>query len=296
VAEEIDVTSHAEGPFFSVIIPTLNSATSLEASLESVSDQHCKDVEVIVSDGASSDATLEIARGYGTKLGALTVLSRPDEGVYDAINRAIAVARGRWVYVLGSDDRLHAATVLSRVREDLTSAREPLVYGDVIIRGKSALGGDGERYAGPFTMRRLLTQNICQQAIFYRRELFDRIGGFDPRYRIIADWHFSLRVFSKYPARWIDTVVCDFAGGGLSSGASGSASPKDYPDVLLRLFVASPMHGEFTAVRWVFYNHAVACWRERRVLRSARFHAASAWLGVRERLPFSRSGESPARR
>src|SRR5260370_34914888 len=146
----------AVSPFFSIIIPTFNSATAIGAALENVARQNCDDFEVIVSDGVSTDEPVEAASRYSARLGALTVLSRPDEGVYDAINKAIAVARGRWVHVLGSDDCLHAPTVLSRFRSELVSAREPPVYGDVIIRGESALGRDGDSYASEIAIHQPL--------------------------------------------------------------------------------------------------------------------------------------------
>jgi glycosyltransferase involved in cell wall biosynthesis len=271
-------------PFFSIVIPTLNSAATLDAALESVAGQDCRDFEVIVSDGVSTDGTLEAASRYKARVGALTILSRPDDGVYDAINRAIAVARGRWVYVLGSDDRLHAPGVLSRFRDELASSREPMVYGDVIVRGWTPFGVDGERYDGEFTLERLATRNICQQAVFYRRELFERIGHFEQRYRVVADWHFALRAFARHPTRWVDAVVCDFAGGGLSSREADQAFARDYPDLLLRLLITSPMRRELGSIRWIFYRHALTCRRQGRMSRAARFYAAFVWLGVREKL------------
>ena len=272
-------------PFFSIIIPTFNSARTIEAALKSVASQDSDDFEVIVSDGVSTDQTLAAVSRYSDRLGTVTVLSRPDRGVYDAINRAIAVVRGSWVHVLGSDDCLHAPNVLSRFQSELASALEPIVYGDVVIRGESSLAADGERYGGEFTMQRLFRQNICQQAIFYRRELFDRIGGFEPRYRIWGDWHFALRALARYPARWVDIVVCEIAAGGLSSTQTDRAFEDDYPKMLVRLLAAAPMRPEFrTAMRWILYQRALADRDDGRVLRSAMFYVASAWLGVQERL------------
>jgi glycosyltransferase involved in cell wall biosynthesis len=281
-------TALGVSPFFSIIIPTLNSAATLDAALESIACQDCRDFEVIVSDGVSTDGTLETASRYQARLTALTILSRPDDGVYDAINRAIAVARGRWVYVLGSDDRLHAPGVLSRFRDELASSLEPLVYGDVIVRGWTPFGVDGARYDGEFTLERLATRNICQQAMFYRRELFDRMGGFEQRYRVVADWHFGLRAFARHPTRWVDAVVCDFAGGGLSSREADPVFAREYPDVLLQILMASPLRRELASIRWILYRHALACRRQGRLTRAARFYAAFAWLGIRDKL-------SPAR-
>jgi glycosyltransferase involved in cell wall biosynthesis len=271
-------------PFFSIVIPTLNSAATLDAALESVAGQDCRDFEVIVSDGVSTDGTLALASEYQARLGALTILSRQDDGVYDAINRGIAVARGSWVYVLGSDDRLHAPGVLSRFRDELAKSPEPLVYGDVIVRGWTPFGVDGERYDGEFTLARLTTRNICQQAVFYRRELFDHVGQFEQRYRVVADWHFALRVFARHPTRWVDVVVCDFAGGGLSSREADLAFARDCPDLLLRMLMGSPLRRELAPIRWTFYRHALTCRRQGRMSRAVRFYAAFVWLGVREKL------------
>ena len=270
-------------PFFSIIIPTFNSAATIAAALESVAIQDCDDFEVIVSDGASSDGTLEAVSRYRDALPNLTVLSGPDEGVYDAINQAIDVARGSWVHILGSDDRLHARDVLSRFRVELASGHEPLVYGDVIFRGTSPLAGDGERYGGAFDMKQLLAKNICQQAIFYQRELFDWVGKFEPRYKICGDWHFALRTFARYPTRWVDAIVCDFVVGGLSRQVD-EAFIADYPDLLLRLLIMAPMRRHFIPIRWIFYHHALACRQQRRLLRSVVFYAASIWLAVHEKL------------
>jgi glycosyltransferase involved in cell wall biosynthesis len=272
-------------PFFSIIIPTFNSAATIDRTLESIAAQDCGDFEVIVSDGASTDRTLEIVSRYDAYLRSVTVLSAPDNGVYDAINRAIGVTRGRWVHVLGSDDCLHLPTVLSHFRQELEHASEPIVYGDVIVRGKTGRPApDGERYAGELTLPELLKRNICQQAIFYRRELFDWIGVFEPRYQLCADWHFVLRALTRFRGRWVDAVVCDYNAGGLSSRGVDLAFLADYPAFLLRLFATRPLRRDFGAMRPIFLEHSQACRGQGRFLRSIVFSGASFWLRAHEKL------------
>lgn len=218
------------GPLVSIVIPTWNSAAVLADALQSLADQSWRDFEVVISDGASSDATLAIAQGYADRLPALRIDSRKDGGVYDAINRGVALARGTWFLVLGSDDRLHAADTLARVASQLAGdGAEQFVYGDVLVMD----GPDrGQRYAGPMPLKRLFARNICQQSIFYRRGLFDALGGFDMRYRLYADWDFNLRAAFLGPTRWIDVVVADYAATGMSSGATDATYLREQPGLI----------------------------------------------------------------
>ena len=91
-------------PTFSIITVTFNCAPVLAGCMDSVLRQTWKDFEYIVIDGGSTDGTLDIIRARADRLAHWR--SEPDRGIYDAINKAIDVARGRWIYVLGADDRL----------------------------------------------------------------------------------------------------------------------------------------------------------------------------------------------
>lgn len=196
-------------PLFSLIVPALNVSTTLHASLDSIAHQTCADFELILVDGGSTDGTLDVAKDFASRLGGrLTVHCDPDRGPYDAMNRGVSLSTGAWLFFLGADDTLYDTDTLSRVA-DFIRGHEPsdLVYGDVIMRST------GLRYAGEFDLDRLLfEQNICHQAIFYRRELFAGIGPYNLRYRLWADWDFNIRCFSN-PAlvtRYMDIVVAHY--------------------------------------------------------------------------------------
>lgn len=227
-------------PLVSIVLPTWNSADVLADALESLAEQTCRDFEVIVSDGASTDGTLAIAQRFAANLPALHLDSRRDSGVYDAINRGVALARGEWFLVLGSDDRLHSPDTLAVVTAHLRGeGSAQMVYGDVRMMAINQCGvAPGERFAGPMPLTRLLGANVCQQAIFYKRSLFDALGGFDLRYRLYADWAFNLRAAFRAPTRWIDVVIADYAATGMSATATDAVFMADLPELVRQEFLA----------------------------------------------------------
>lgn len=257
-------------PMFSIIVPTLRSAATVGACLESLARQTYRDFELVVVDGESTDETLTIVNSFAPEFGTrLVVHSGPDEGIYDAMNLGVSMATGSWLLFLGSDDTLHDADTLARVT-DFIGNHQPsdLVYGDVIMNST------GARHAGAFDLDRLLFEtNICHQSIFYRRELFAGIGPYNLRYAIWADWDFNIRCFSN-PAlaiRYMDIVVADY--NDLTGTSMKAGTDKEFRKRLPMYFwvAAAQTCGRMLA----FYKH-----RENRrlVLRAwaARFKAASS--------------------
>jgi hypothetical protein len=146
----------------------------------------------------------------------------------------VSLARGAWFLVLGSDDRLHASGTLAEVATYLRSeSAAQMVYGDVRMMAPNRYGVPvGGRYMGPLSLKRFFETNACQQSIFYRRGLFDALGGFDLRYRLCADWAFNLRAEFKVPGRWIDVVVSDYAATGMSATGSDDIFMGDLSELI----------------------------------------------------------------
>jgi len=138
-------------------------------------------------------------------------VSEPDNGIYDALNKGITLARGEWLYFLGADDLLADSRVLEKV---FAQRRDSLfIYGDVLY------GDSGAIYGGVFTRQMLTKRNICQQGIFYRSDLFRRLGPFDMKYPLLADWLYNMRVFSLKESRpaHLDMVIAEYSLSGASS-------------------------------------------------------------------------------
>jgi hypothetical protein len=194
-----------------VITPTRNAQETLERCLRSVSNQDFVNWEHWILDALSSDRTVEIAQRAAARDPRVRVISEQDEGIYDAMNKGIHLARGEWVYFLGADDELFDAEVLAKMLIE-QNADCDVLYGNVLRVPRQDI------YDGPFDLGKLLTRNICHQAIFYRRELFERLGGFDLRFPILADWEFNLRCMLDPTVRFrhVDEVVARFRLGGAS--------------------------------------------------------------------------------
>lgn len=229
-------------PLISIVVPTFNSGAVLVPALESLSKQTFRDFELIVSDGASADGTLAMVERFSSALPSLRVESRPDAGVYDAINRGVRLSRGAWFLVLGSDDRLHSSETLATVATYLHSADSAqMVYGDVRMMAANHSGvPPGGRFAGPLPLQRLFSANMCQQSVFYRRGLFDTLGGFDERYRLYADWAFNIRAAFEAPTQWIDVVVADYAATGMSANAVDRVFLDHMPGLIRAEFMRRP--------------------------------------------------------
>ena len=201
-------------PTITVVVPSLDSAGTILECLESLASQTYTDFEVLIQDGLSADSTIAMIEAFRSRHPHLDmrVYQQRDGGVYDAMNKAVDRARGEWILFLGSDDRLFATDTLRSVARFLTEEYD-VVYGDVV---SPVFGG---RYAGRMSLCSLLHTNICHQAILTRRRLYDQVGKFDTRFRILADWEHNMRWFLSPQVRvtHVDEVIATFGARGLSS-------------------------------------------------------------------------------
>lgn len=206
-----------KGPLISIIIPTFNAASTIAQCLDSIRRQTFKDFEVLIMDGMSSDETRKLADLVSVDDSNIHFFCEKDDGTYDAMRKGVASAKGRWLYFLGADDELHDENVLYVISETLRSHPADMVYGDVVLFGDTLFGTDGSRYGGRFDTAKIIKHCICHQAIFYRRSAFEKIGGYDLRYTVCADWDLNLRCFAFLSPHYVDMVIAKFSSGGQSS-------------------------------------------------------------------------------
>lgn len=175
--------NHADVPLISLILVCRDPGPRVREALASVWAQQDADLETIVIDGASTDGTREWLEAQRSRLG--TLVSEPDTGVYEAMNKGLSIAGGDWVLFLGADDRLAAPDVLHQVADSLHRTAAGIVAG-------IARFTDGRLYA-PHPAAAIHRNFLHHQATFYRRSFFDRHGSFDPKLRIQADYDLNLR-------------------------------------------------------------------------------------------------------
>ncbi|GAB3531503.1 hypothetical protein GCM10027443_13830 [Pontibacter brevis] len=205
-----------EQPFFSIIIPTFNSEKVIETCLESLGSQTFTNFEVVVVDGNSKDNTKQTVTRFINKLN-INFASEKDTGIYDAYNKGLRRAQGNWLLFLGSDDRLYNNDVLNTVFKYISENNAEVVYGDIKIEGSSAWWKDGQIYGGEFNLRKILNQNISHQAIFYKKALFDKIGCYNQKYLVCADYDFNLRCFVHSSPKYLDIIVSVYTADGSST-------------------------------------------------------------------------------
>jgi glycosyltransferase involved in cell wall biosynthesis len=194
----------------SVITVVFNGAAHVEQTIRAVAEQTYSPIEHIVIDGGSSDRTLDIIERSNT-IGYW--LSEPDSGLYDAMNKGIALVTDPESYILfaNADDHLHSADAVERAMA--LSSGEDLVYGRMLLTDGKASDLAGR----PVTLDDLATETLCHPATFVRRRVFDSVGKFDTSYRIAADYDHIVRAFAfPVTTRFVDVVVATMRMGGIS--------------------------------------------------------------------------------
>lgn len=217
-----------------IITIARNSEATIGQTLDSVAEQTHPDVEQIVVDGASTDRTLEIVAARGTRVGKL--VSERDGGIYEAMNKGLALTSGDVVGFLNSDDAFADRDVLRDVAATFDSAATPdVVYGDLVYVAE----GDGttvvRRWAsGTFTRSRLRFGWMPPHPSFFvRRRLLDTVGGFDASMRIAADYDFMVRclIHPGVRVQYLARVLVKMRLGGVSNASLQSMLKKSAEDL-----------------------------------------------------------------
>jgi NAD(P)-dependent dehydrogenase (short-subunit alcohol dehydrogenase family)/glycosyltransferase involved in cell wall biosynthesis len=198
----------------SVIVAVLNRAETLQRCLDSVFQQQQPGIQLIVMDGESTDGTLDVIRSNESLIDHWE--SAPDNGIYDAWNKALKYATGRWVCFLGADDYfLDKKSVGDLVRvgeeEDADLVCGRVWYVDANGHRRFTLGS-------PFEWKRMKrSHSIAHTGMLHRRQVFDRCGSFDPNMRIAGDYDFLLRLGPEVRAAFLDRVYLAMGDAGVSS-------------------------------------------------------------------------------
>ncbi len=173
-------------PSFSIITICYNEAAGIRDTCESIVTQTHKDHEWIIIDGGSTDGTLDIVKHYSESISIL--VSGPDEGIYDAMNKGLALAQGEYVIFMNGGDRFISEEALEWVD---ASPKRDLIYGDIVF---DDLNGKRAYYPDQVAAGYLLKNMVPHQATFYRRSLFEQFGTYDTSYRIAADYDLYVRL------------------------------------------------------------------------------------------------------
>ncbi|HUF82819.1 MAG TPA: glycosyltransferase family 2 protein [Burkholderiales bacterium] len=207
-------------PLISIITSTLNAVEQLPHTARSIAAQRGARFEWIVIDGGSTDGTQALLRQHEHLIARW--LSEPDAGIYDAWNKACALARGEWLLFLGAGDEFPAPGTLAELSRHLAPAHpdHDLVYGRLIYisqagrRDLEEVGVPWKELEGRWEIGRPALPPHA--ATFHHRSLFAGGRAFDARYRLAGDAHFLLRYALRKPLLHIPLAVCRTPVGGLT--------------------------------------------------------------------------------
>ncbi len=206
----------------SIITITYNSAATLPRALESVRSQTYGDIEHIIVDGASTDGTKELIINYqlsiiNSQSPKVRWISEPDNGIYNALNKGIAMATGDVIGFLHSDDVLYSPDSIGQIAAAFESSGVDVVYGDleyrhgdkVVRRWRSNAFRRGDLKYGWMPPH---------PTVYVRREVYRQVGPYDEWFRISADYDMILRIFTAgYKTRYIPQVLVAMETGGASN-------------------------------------------------------------------------------
>lgn len=182
----------------SIITVCFNSAETIRDTIESILFQSYKNIEYIIIDGGSKDKTLEIVNDYADKIHK--IISEPDEGIYDAMNKGLALATGEVVGFLNSDDFYADSSVVEQIVDVFQDQAKAF---DVCFSDLVYVSSDNKRIvrywqSKPFTKGAFALGWCPAHPTFYvRKSIVDKYGYFDPSYRLAADAEFMMRYLER---------------------------------------------------------------------------------------------------
>ncbi len=203
----------------SIITVCYNSSETIRNTIESVRSQDYADIEYIIIDGGSSDGTMDIVREYGDNIDV--VVSEPDQGIYDAMNKGIERATGDVVGLLNSDDFYAYDSVLSELVELMVSSGSDTVFADLDVVDANNCERVIRHYdSSKFNPGRLAYGWMPAHPTFMvKRELYLKHGGFLTDYQIAADFEMVARLLHTVAAShaYLPVVAVKMRAGGIST-------------------------------------------------------------------------------
>jgi glycosyltransferase involved in cell wall biosynthesis len=194
--------------WLSIITPVFNAAQYIEQCLQSVCSQNCEDVEHIIFDGGSTDGTVDVLRKFAAQYPHIQFVSEPDRGQSDAMNKAIALASGRWIGVLNADDYYSPG-----VFDELRALDQTLLEPSIAMANCQMWNSEGKAIAvNAPAVRNLrdlvrgLQFSYNPAAYFYHKSIHDQVGLYLIEDHYTMDLEFLLRAFKVANVRYVNAI------------------------------------------------------------------------------------------
>ena len=208
-------------PFFTIITATYNAAATLPRLLESLAGQTYRGFELIIQDGASTDGTVAAAESHRDRLPSLSLASEPDNGIYDAWNKALTRMRGEWALFLGADDELADTAALATARKKVKLVMPDIVFAAASLQKINPNGTirnvlRPEKLTAAMSSLRQGYMPVPHPALLHRRSLFTSDYRFDASFAIAGDDDFLCRTWTPEKTAILNMVLTRMHDGGVS--------------------------------------------------------------------------------
>lgn len=229
----------------SIVMATYNAGKYLESALQSIIQQNYPGLEIIIIDGKSQDNTLNIINKYQKNISFWK--SEPDEGIYDAWNKGVAISTGEWIMFLGSDDVLLPDSLISysnfinSINVDIDFISSKMLYTDKNMKPFRTMGWKWE------WPKSQLEMTIAHTGALHSKKLFTKVGKFNTSYKIVGDYELLLRAGKNLRTAFLDKVTVKYRDGGVSDSYAA----------ILESFKASRSTGKSPLFKSVLYASLV---------------------------------------
>ncbi len=199
----------------SIITINYNNASGLATTLESVAKQTYTHIEHIIIDGDSTDGSKEVLEKY-TLYNAIKI-SEPDSGIYNAMNKGVKKATGDYLLFINSGDSLRSDDVIETVVPTLAGGKD-FYYGDLMMQFTE--GDRIRKYPEVLSFYYFFHKgSLPHPSLFFKKDLFTRIGLYNEKFKIVADWDYYVCAIFKHDATYerMDLVISNFDAYGISS-------------------------------------------------------------------------------
>jgi glycosyltransferase involved in cell wall biosynthesis len=226
-------------PLITVITVVFNGAKHLEITIRSVIDLKYPKLEYLVIDGGSTDGTLEIIKKYQHRIDKY--ISESDKGIYDAMNKGIAMANGDWINFMNCGDRFASETALNFFKQPI-SPEVDIVYGDATVEYHTF-----ETQLKTISVKQFWKKMpFCHQATFVRTKLM-KTYPFDQRYTLSSDFDFLYKAFMmKRKFQYFPCIICHFDYRDGASVKNALTSIRERKQIVLKW--------EFSFQKWIYYS------------------------------------------
>lgn len=204
----------------SIVTVCYNSSKTIKQSIDSILTQTYGNIEFIIIDGGSSDGTVELIKSYDNQISKL--ISEPDNGLYHAMNKGINLCSGNVIGLLNSDDIYTDKSVLSDVMKHFNEDPDlDILYGNLVYVKKENTDEVVRKWISkPYNTVFFEQGNVPPHpALFLRADVYKKVGLFNLKYKLAADYEFMLRVFKKYnfKSKYIDRLTVKMRLGGATN-------------------------------------------------------------------------------